>query len=183
VPNFEAFVLGSIVMGAGLIMAPVLPTRGPRIGLSAALALALVIVGALGYMALFGWDTLGNFQWLALLVVIFGVGTMSARKFRTKAAGGIKEYSGWPSPRELAFFLMVAILFAAPALILPVPLDTDAQGFGYLALTLGNGGSRRRDRHSLDCRDCHRLAAEKCSRSVDDCVVGVDHRLFEFWHT
>jgi hypothetical protein len=80
-------------------------------------------------------------MWFALLVGIFFGGTMSAGMFRAEAKGEEHEYSGWPGPRELAFFLMVAILFAAIALTLPVPLDTDAQGFGYLALTLRDGGS------------------------------------------
>ena len=31
-------------------------------------------------------------------------------------------------------------MFIIPALIAPVPLDTDAQGFGYLALTARLGG-------------------------------------------
>jgi hypothetical protein len=141
-PIFVIFVFGSIVMGAGSMLAPALPTRGPRIGLAAALVLAIVVVGALGYAALFRWDTLIiDYMWFAMLVGIFLLGTMSAGMFRSEAAGGLKEYGGWPGPRELSFFLMVAILFAAPALVLPVPLDTDAQGFGFLALALKSGGS------------------------------------------
>ena len=48
---------------------------------------------------------------------------------------------GWPAALDLAFFALVAALFALPTLILPVPLDTDAQGFGYLALMTRLGGS------------------------------------------
>ncbi|HLY26955.1 MAG TPA: DUF6541 family protein, partial [Aggregatilineales bacterium] len=81
-----------------------------------------------------------DYLWFALLVGIFLAGTLSAGMFRSEAAG-ITDYGGWPGPRELGLFLMVAILFAAPALILPVPMDTDAQGFGYLALALKNSGS------------------------------------------
>src|SRR5258708_33158979 len=136
------FVLGSIVLGAGAMLAPALPTDGPRIGLAAALALAIVVVGAIGYAALFGWNTLViDYLWFALLVGIFLAGTLSAGMYRAETQGGIKEYGGWPGPRELAFFIMVAIIFAVPAIVLPVPLDTDAQGFGYLALTLRNAGS------------------------------------------
>src|SRR5215468_1944522 len=132
-PVFVIFVFGSIVMGAGAMMAPAIPTHGPRIGLAAALALAIVVVGALFCAALFGWDTLViDYLWFALLVVIFLGGTLSAGMFRAEAKDGNREYGGWPGPRELAFFTMVGIIFAAPALVLPVPLDTDAQGFGYL---------------------------------------------------
>ena len=141
-PIFVIFVFGSIVLGAGAMLAPALPTHGPRIGLAAGLALAGVVVGAMFYAALFGWSTLViDYLWFTLLVGIFLAGTLSAGMFRAEAKGGTKEYGGWPGPRELAFFLMVGIIFAAPALLLPVPMDTDAQGFGYLALALRNSGS------------------------------------------
>jgi hypothetical protein len=140
-PIFVIFIFGSIVLGAGAMLAPAIPTNGPRIGLAATLALAIVVVGAIGYAALFGWDTLViDYLWFALLVGIFLTGTLSAGMFRSEAQGGIKDYSGWPGPRELAFFGMIAIVFSVPALILPVPLDTDAQGFGYLGLTMKLGG-------------------------------------------
>lgn len=141
-PIFVIFILASVVFGAGAMLAPALPTYGPRIGLSGALVLALVVVVGLFYAAIFGWNTLViDYLWFAVLVGIFFTGAMSAGMFRTEATGGTKEYSGWPGPTELAFFLMVAIVFAVPALSLPVPLDTDAQGFGYLALTMRLSGS------------------------------------------
>jgi hypothetical protein len=141
-PIFVIFVFAAIVFGAGAMLAPALPTYGPRVGLAAALTLAFVIGGALFWSSLFGWDTLViDYLWFALLVIIFLGGTLSAGMLRAEAKGGGREYGGWPGPRELAFFTMVAIIFAAPALTLPVPLDTDAQGFGYLALALRDGGS------------------------------------------
>jgi hypothetical protein len=83
-PIFVIFVFGSIVMGAGSMLAPALPTRGPRIGLAAALVLAIVVVGALAYAALFHWDTLIlDYMWFAILVGIFLLGTMSAGMFRS----------------------------------------------------------------------------------------------------
>src|SRR5215216_2227539 len=104
-PIFVIFIFGSIVLGAGAMLAPAIPTNGPRIGLAAALALAIVVVGAIGYAALFGWDTLIiDYLWFALLVGIFLTGTLSAGMFRSEAQGGVKQYSGWPGPRELAFF-------------------------------------------------------------------------------
>jgi hypothetical protein len=141
-PIFVIFVFASIVFGAGAMLAPAMPTHGPRVGLSAALTLAFVIVGGLFWASLFGWDTLViDYLWFTLLVIIFLGGTLSAGIQRAESKGDGREYGGWPGPRELAFFTMVALIFAAPALVLPVPLDTDAQGFGYLALMLRNSGS------------------------------------------
>ncbi|HVO41880.1 MAG TPA: hypothetical protein VMT34_04620 [Aggregatilineales bacterium] len=140
-PLFVIFVLASVVFGAGAMLAPALPTPSPRIGLGGALALAFVLNGAIFYAALFGWSTLViDYVWFALVVGIFLGGTLSAGMFRAEASG-LNAYTGWPGPRELAFFLTVGIVFTLPALILPVPLDTDAQGFGYLALMLRSGGT------------------------------------------
>ncbi len=141
-PLFVIFVFGSIMLGAGAMLAPALPTHSPRIGLAAALTLAFVTAGAVFYAALFGWNTLViDYMWFAALVGIFFTGTLSAGMFRAEAEGGTRQYEGWAGPRELAFFATVAAIFIAPILILPVPLDTDAQGFGYLALTLRESGS------------------------------------------
>ncbi|PJF35859.1 MAG: hypothetical protein CUN49_08380 [Candidatus Thermofonsia Clade 1 bacterium] len=141
-PLFVIFVFGSIMLGAGAMLAPALPTHSPRIGLAAALTLAFVTAGSVFYAALFGWNTLViDYMWFAALVGIFFTGTLSAGMFRAEAEGGTREYEGWAGPRELAFFAMVGAIFVAPILILPVPLDTDAQGFGYLALTMRESGS------------------------------------------
>ncbi len=141
-PLFVIFVFGSIMLGAGAMLAPALPTHSPRIGLAAALTLAFVTAGSIFYASLFGWNTLViDYMWFAALVGIFFTGTLSAGMFRTEAEGGTREYEGWTGPRELAFFATTAVIFIAPILILPVPLDTDAQGFGYLALTLRESGS------------------------------------------
>src|SRR5258707_15230626 len=97
-PIFVIFVFGSIVMGAGAMMAPAMPTHGPRIGLAAALALAILVVGALFNAALFGWNTLLiDYLWFALLVGIFLAGTLSAGMFLSEA-GGITEYTGRLGP-------------------------------------------------------------------------------------
>lgn len=138
---FVIFIFGSIVLGAGVMLAPALPTRSPRIGLAAALVLAFVVSGGIFYASLFGWNTLViDYLWFALLVGIFLTGTMSAGMYRAESEGGTRQFEGWPGPRELLFLAVVAMIFILPALIVPVPLDTDAQGFGYLALMLKLGG-------------------------------------------
>ena len=139
-PIFVMFVFAAVVFGAGVLLSPALPTVQPRIGLAAAFVLAIIICGAAGWSSLARWDTLiVDYLWFALILGVFLAGTFSAGMFKAEAAG--KNETGWPGPRELAFLLMVAIVFAVPALILPVPLDTDAQGYGYLGLALRDGGS------------------------------------------
>ncbi len=150
-PLIPLFIFGAVALGAGVMLAPGLPRsagqaarqRGaPRIGLAAALALAFVIAGALFLAALFGWDSLTvDYLWFAVLVALFLTGTLAARRARHEAAGLGARAIGWPGARELVFFGLVLALFALPILILPVPLDTDAQGFGYLALSLRESGS------------------------------------------
>ncbi len=139
-PIFVIFVFAAVIFGAGLMLAPALPTRQPRISLAGTLALAFVLCGLIAYTAAFKWDTLIiDYLWFGLIVVVFLTGSFSSGMFKAEAAG--RKETGWPGPRELAFLLMAAIVFATPALVLPVPLDTDAQGFGYLALALRSSGS------------------------------------------
>ncbi|MEP7293138.1 MAG: DUF6541 family protein [Chloroflexota bacterium] len=141
---FVMFIFGAVMIGAGSLLAPALPTRQPRIGLAAALALGVVIGGALFWAMLFGWDTLVvDYLLFALVSSIFLFGTLSYGQKRAEKRGEelADADQGWTSPRDLLFFGFAALVFIVPALIAPVPLDTDAQGFGYLALTARLGSS------------------------------------------
>jgi hypothetical protein len=143
-PLFIVFVFGAVVLGAGVMLSPAWPTKQPRIGLAASLALALVVGGAIFWAMLFGWDTLViDYLLFALITTIFLGGTLAQAQTRAEAKGEIltDAQQGWPGPKDLAFFALVALLFIIPVLILPVPLDTDAQGFGYLALMTRMGGT------------------------------------------
>lgn len=53
------------------------------------------------------------------------------------AADGVAP-AGWASVAALP---VPALVLAIPTFLLPVPLDTDAQGFGYLALSMREGGT------------------------------------------
>ena len=142
-PLFVIFIFGTVVVGAGAMLAPAWPTREPRIGLAGALALALVIGGALFVAMLTGWDTLViDYLLFVLVTTIFLGGTLSYGQKRAEERGEelLDADQGWPGPRDLLFFCLVALVFVLPALALPVPLDTDAQGFGYLALMARLGG-------------------------------------------
>src|SRR5262245_4859446 len=46
--------------------------------------------------------------------------------------------AGWASTAALP---VTALVLALPVVLLPVPLDTDAQGFGYIALAMRQGGT------------------------------------------
>ena len=147
-PLFVIFVFGAVVIGAGAMLSPAWPTSQPRIGLAAALSLALVVGGALFYAFLFGWDTLVvDYLLFALVTSIFLFGTLSYGQARAEKRGETLEDrdQGWPGMRDLLLFGVAALAFIIPAYLLPVPLDTDAQGFGYLGLMARLGG----DFHTL----------------------------------
>lgn len=145
-PLFVIFIFGGVVIGAGAMLAPAWPTEQPRIGLMAALALGLILGGAIFWAMLFGWNTLViDYLLFALVTAIFLFGTLSYGQKRAEARGEVllDAHQGWPGPRDLLFFGLAALIFVIPALILPVPLDTDAQGFGYLGVMTRLGGGFR----------------------------------------
>ena len=136
-------VFGSVLLGCGTLLSPAWPSSQPRIGLLTALTLALVVGGSCIYATLFGWDTLVvDYLLFALVTTVFLGGTLSYGQTRAQRQGRelADRDQGWPGPRDLTFLALGALVFAIPALIFPVPLDTDAQGFGYLALMLREGG-------------------------------------------
>lgn len=142
-PLFVIFIFGTIVFGAGAMLAPAWPSSQPRIGLMAALVLGIVMGGAVFWSMLFGWDTLViDYLLFALMTSIFLFGTLSYGQKRAEARGEILADAdqGWPGPQDLIFFGIVGFVFLIPVLLLPVPLDTDAQGFGYLGLMARLGG-------------------------------------------
>ncbi len=140
---FVMFIFAAVVIGAGAMLAPAWPTHQPRIALLAALALGLVIGGAVFWAMLFGWNTLVvDYLLFALVSSIFLFGTLSYGQKRAEKRGEtlLDADQGWTSGRDLLLFGFAALIFIIPALIVPVPLDTDAQGFGYLALMARLGG-------------------------------------------
>lgn len=143
-PLFVIFVFGAVVIGSGMMLSPAWPTREPRIGLAGALALALVVGGALFWAMLFGLSTLViDYLLFVLVTLIFLGGTLSFGQMRAEERGEelADEDQGWPTWRDMLFFVLAGLIFLAPTLVLPVPLDTDAQGFGYLSLVVRLEGS------------------------------------------
>lgn len=143
-PFIVIFIFGAVIIGAGAMLAPAWPTKQPRIGLNAALSLAVVMGGALFWAYLFGWDTLVvDYLLFALVTAIFLFGTLSYGQLRAEKKGEelLDRDQGWPGPNDLLLFALAALIVVIPALIIPVPLDTDAQGFGYLGLMARLGGT------------------------------------------
>jgi hypothetical protein len=118
------FIFCAVIMGAGAMLSPAYPTVQPRIGFSAALALALIAGGAVFYGTAAGWNTLVVDYMLFLLVIsIFLGGTLNYGQKRAEAQG--EELSdadqGWPGPFDLlglvaafALYLVIAVFFAVP---------------------------------------------------------------------
>jgi len=126
-----------VLLGLGTLAASVIPARGARLGLGAAVALALVVDSTWLIAPLTGWSPpLGDAAWLGALALV-GMGALLVARHFTRHADSPPWQ--WPSRRDLVVLLVVVALFGAVTWVLPVPLDTDAQGFGYLALTLRDG--------------------------------------------
>jgi hypothetical protein len=141
-PLFVWFVFMAVILGAGAMLAPAWPTRQPRIGLASALALGLVIGGSIFIASLFGWQPIVvDYLLFALVTCIFLFGTLTFGQRRAEARGeDVGEFrEGWTSAGDLLFFSAVAAIFLVPLVVLPVPLGTDAQGFGYLGLMVRLG--------------------------------------------
>lgn len=124
---FIIFVFGAVVMGAGAMLSPALPTRQPRVGIAAALALALVVGGALFLESIFGADTLViDYVLFALVSFVVLGGTLSQAQMRAEAKGEelLDADQGWTGPQDLAFFTLAALLIL---LVLRVynPMATD----------------------------------------------------------
>ena len=117
--------LGSMLLVAGALLA--WGARLERVGVGAALALGAWLVLVLAVAMPFGWAAWQGTA--ALAVVLLVAGGLAARRWRTG------ERPARPSGLSVALLAVFALGVAVPAAVLPVPLDTDAQGFGYLALT------------------------------------------------
>lgn len=130
-------VLLAILLGIGTLVASILPARGARIGLGAVLFLALAVDTTWFMAPLTDWSaSLVDL----VLVAIFGLIVLAAVVVAMIYSRRMNEPEWtWPSEQDVLFLAVVIILFGVIIALLPVPLDTDAQGFGYLSLMLREG--------------------------------------------
>jgi hypothetical protein len=125
-----AFLL--ILVLGGIPLARLADPDAPPVAFGSTIALAVAIVVTGNLAALFGYQL-----WMPLVVWSFILvgGWAGARR------GSARTLLHLPSNRLTLLLLVTAFALAAPLLILPVPMDTDAQGFGYLALMMKKGGT------------------------------------------
>jgi hypothetical protein len=127
----------TFLLGVGTLIASIIPTRGARIGLGAAVFLVLMVDSTWVIAPVIGWspaliDAIG--------IGVFALIVLGAAMIASYYRGTTGQPAWiWPSARDVLFMILVITLFGAVILVLPVPLDTDAQGFGYLALMLRDG--------------------------------------------
>jgi len=131
-------ILTVVLLGIGTLIASILPTNGARIGLGVVLYLALIVDATWFIAPLTEWSPfLMDMVWLVAFALAV-IGAAAAALYYQKASPNQPAWR-WPSRRDITFLLLVIALFGAMIWVMPVPLDTDAQGFGYLALTLRDG--------------------------------------------
>lgn len=118
------FIFTAVLLGAGAMLSPAYPTVQPRIGLSAALALAVIGGGAVFYGTLVRWNTLVVDYMLFLIVTsIFLGGTLSYGQKRAENRGEelADADQGWPGPFDLIGLLAALVLYIVIALQFGVP--------------------------------------------------------------
>jgi hypothetical protein len=110
-----------------------------RIGMGLVLALLSILFGDLS--ALFGYSLALALGIVALVVVGTFLWWLAAYLHRRAHAEGRlppKQRVNWTG---VLFHLFLLGFYLAPAFVLYLPFDTDAQGFGYLALMVREGGT------------------------------------------
>lgn len=131
-PLFVIFVFAAMTLGAGAMLAPALPTPQPRIGLAGALALTLVVGGAVLWTFAFGWDRLiVDYLVFGLVSVIVVGGTLSYGQMRAEKRGQTltDAAQGWIGRWDLLLFALVLVglilLFnAVPTPMYPLAVPT-----------------------------------------------------------
>jgi hypothetical protein len=144
-PLFVIFVFGAIILGAGTLLSPALPTAQPRIGLAAAFALALIVGGAIFWAMLFGWDTLLiDYMVFFLISAIFLGGTLSYGQKRAEARGETLDDAdqGWPGPWDLLLLGAAALLIIGVSMLSAPPVVVDASPPARAAVSMQPPGFR-----------------------------------------
>lgn len=139
--GFVIFIFGAVIVGAGAMLSPAYPTAQPRIGLAGALALALIMGGAVFYGTAFGWDTLVvDYMLFVLVVGIFLGGTLSYGQKRAEDKGEelLDADQGWPGFWDMVGLLGVFVVFAVIVMAAP-PAQADLWAASAEQIKIGAG--------------------------------------------
>jgi hypothetical protein len=129
---FVALIFGVAVAIAGASLACRIDHQGPPFAVGAIVMLATLVVVSTNVVAAWRFDA-AFVATVAILPVLVGAVTIAARR---RAATG----RGVARSARVRIVIVAALMLAAPMLVLALPLDTDAQGFGFLALAIREGG-------------------------------------------
>ena len=128
------FLFGLFYLLPGVLLHMRLRERALTLPICLGLGLALLIVTDVWLASLFGYHFLLQ---LGVNIVV-----SSALGFWARAYGsGWWQWARTQWPWPALGWLAVAAIFIVPAFVIPFPFDTDAQGFGYLTLTVRLSGS------------------------------------------
>lgn len=110
---FVAFIFSAVILGIGVMLAPVLPTDEPRIGLASTVALASIVLTGVIWTAFVSWDTLIiDYVLFGLVSVVILGGTMMQAQD--------EDSTQWMSRNDFLFLLILGglclgfILLQAP---------------------------------------------------------------------
>ena len=105
---FVVFVFSAVIIGIGVMLAPVLPTTQPRIGLASTIALALTILSGILWTTFVGWDTLIiDYVLFGLVSVVILGGTM-IQAHDEASSDDESSSTQWMSGKDFLFFLVVS---------------------------------------------------------------------------
>jgi len=118
----------------GVLLHVLLRERGVTLPVALGLALAGIIVIDVWAASAFGYRF-----WIQFALNVIAIAAL-ARLSRGKMREWIRWALAW-SRHHLILWVAALFIFIVPAFVIPVPYDTDAQGFGILALTVRLSGS------------------------------------------
>jgi hypothetical protein len=118
----------------GVLLHLRLRERGITLPVCLGLGMSLLVVVNVGVASIVGY--VFPLQLVINIIIVVALGVY-ARSHISDWVNWLRGQLPWPAVGWGA----VAAIFIIPAFIIPVPFDTDAQGFGFLALTVRLGGS------------------------------------------
>lgn len=118
----------------GILLHVRLRERGLTLPVCLGLGVSLLVLGDVGLASFFRYYFPLQLAANGLVIIALAV----------YARSGVRDWLAWLRmqwPWPVLGWTAVAAIFILPAFVVPVPFDTDAQGFGYLALTVRLSGS------------------------------------------